>query len=693
MNDLLSSSSSEQEQVLISELIAQTALHHYHDLPKGRGKPQLNKEWTVFSALVATRRQKQNETSKTLKTQSITGYCNPYYHAWVVSCATGTKCTSLTAALDHLPSSSSTTTTTSFADISADSNSNSHNNKIRNPNKGRILKDSHAEVLTRRGFMRILWKEITHFLKKYNNNNNMNFNRPQKSSDESKREDSICMEQDKTLLSIHISKTCHGESTIHFQLKSNIQLHLYISDSPCGDASIYELDSKYHPIFPCGKITNSIHQDEEDGKSEKNISTLNYTGAKIILSHKNKAHHHHHHHPTVFQVLPSSSSVHPHSPSNHILPHEEMISSCLSSHAYDSITTTTTCTSSTSTTHIARELDTQVLSALRLKSCRSNITSEFRTQSHSCSDKLVRWIVLGLQGSGCLTAFIPNPIRLSSIIVSPDPRCLQTTSTRSSTDNTISITPSWTCSSTSTTIPSMSQETALKRAIYHRAYDALFLMNSRSLSHDGYYTQQDWKDNLPCISIVTSTFACSKAIHDKIKMDTHLLSQDQQNSNKKQKLDQHTDITTTTTHSSSTSLKNIYSPCGVCLNWQDESSFMETPTPHHDKKSVEVIVGSKGILQGTHPKTMEDVKRYTSRLSREVFHEDILDSIQSLSTSQLKLTSRVTIPKDYPSLSYQQLKATFSFKKARECRQRVLLDNYGPLGNWLTTDQEGDFMV
>ena len=70
---------------------------------------------------------------------------------------------------------------------------------------------------------------------------------------------------------------------------------------------------------------------------------------------------------------------------------------------------------------IARE-KTQITSALRLKSGRSNLPSHLRSVSMSCSDKICKWMVLGLQGHGILNYFLSKPIMLSSVVVSHDIR-------------------------------------------------------------------------------------------------------------------------------------------------------------------------------------------------------------------------------------------------------------------------------
>eukprot|EP00611_Tribonema_gayanum_P014045 TRINITY_DN2530_c0_g1_i3.p1 TRINITY_DN2530_c0_g1~~TRINITY_DN2530_c0_g1_i3.p1 ORF type:complete len:670 (-),score=281.21 TRINITY_DN2530_c0_g1_i3:392-2401(-) len=62
----------------------------------------------------------------------------------------------------------------------------------------------------------------------------------------------------------------------------------------------------------------------------------------------------------------------------------------------------------------------QAVGQLRLKSGRSDLRPEDRTESMSCSDKLARWAVLGLQGR-LLRRWL-EPVLLSSVTVSADAR-------------------------------------------------------------------------------------------------------------------------------------------------------------------------------------------------------------------------------------------------------------------------------
>jgi len=156
--------------------------------------------------------------------------------------------------------------------------------------QGCMLSDSHAEVLARRGFIRYIYKSILGIISM----DNLNF----------------------------VSTTCPIESyfcssynTTRFRLKNGILFHLYVSESPCGDASIYSLANH---------------------KSIGNMCDWKYTGAK-----------------------PLDSSI---------------------------------------VTDREGTNDYQKLSIPRTKSCRSNIPLNDRTRSLSCSDKILKWIGVGIQG-------------------------------------------------------------------------------------------------------------------------------------------------------------------------------------------------------------------------------------------------------------------------------------------------------
>ena len=149
---------------------------------------------------------------------------------------------------------------------------------------------------------------------------------------------------------------CTGQdstSAPRFRFRDDVvTLHMYVSESPCGDATIYEIETA------------------------ENKTEVNFTGAKIILSEDEE-------HQTNISSLQEDS--------------EEEVK-----------------------VRLGRE-QVQIVKRLRVKSSRSNIPNKMRSMSLCCADKLVRWNVFGLQGA-LLSKFLNEPIILSSICVSKDPR-------------------------------------------------------------------------------------------------------------------------------------------------------------------------------------------------------------------------------------------------------------------------------
>jgi Adenosine-deaminase (editase) domain len=215
----------------VADQVAACALHHYeHDLPGGRGKPRLHHEWTVYAAFVAR--------------HNVKGTCR------VVSSATGTKCTAI---------------------------------RRKDGAEGCIIHDSHAEVLARRGLLRVLWSEITELTNQ-------------------KQEECTCQENNKIfegkkllVKTTSATFTTNDDSNKNntaiktkFKLDANIQLHLYISDSPCGDASIYEVTKRLKDDVDADDDAIQENPTKKDNSKKKNATTtiqdVLFTGAKVIVS-------------------------------------------------------------------------------------------------------------------------------------------------------------------------------------------------------------------------------------------------------------------------------------------------------------------------------------------------------------------------------------------------------------------------
>lgn len=565
-----------------ADLIARTALDHYYKvLPLNRGKPQSN-QWTVYSAIIATC-SGNNSTDRAIE-------------AWVVSCATGSKCTTMQPALSHFGEHIPKCQGSAWGQCKEKC--------CMEQIKGFVLHDSHAEILARRGLMRVLWEEIIYHLKDVGLSTND-------------------LHKDRTLLQIIPTNDVDWDSThLEFELKKDIQLHLYISDSPCGDASIYEISPKY---------SSNINNGNNDGMS--------FTGAKIVFAH------------------------------NETIDNENFFicnSSMLNQQAKGNTISTQ------SETKFARE-KIQIKSALRLKSGRSNIPAHLRSSSMSCSDKICRWVVTGLQGCGALTRFIPNPIPLQSIVVSRDPRTLENLNA--------------------------SQLKALERAIVLRAQDVIESLRSRN----GDEMKPSYSERIPSLHICDVIFKQGKAACEKQNVDikvnavTEQTSLSIQSENKTKTTQNECDNVATSpsrkrwrdidddkTELSKKKIKlQVFSSCGICLNWQ-KTLFNGHSKDQSKKVNIEEVVGAKGIIQGKKPKCSSDVLKSVSRLSRYSLWKQTLDAFILANVIDLDL-----IKKNHP---YKKMKDLLAKHSVRNLLIDILHNLKTPLQGWVRDYDDDDFV-
>lgn len=540
---------------------------------------------------------------------------------WVVSCATGSKCTSIRSRVSSFPPPNT---------IGNDSN----HRKSRAPHKrtnsdtqfsadftdaficscynGMVLKDSHAETLARRGLMACLWDEVE-------------FSLSLLQSKMATNQDGMDKEinfHGRNLLEVieSIPSRDNDVSTMSFRLKSCITLHLYVSDSPCGDAAIYEVRNRYN------------HQKERDEAIEEanhvDDTELNFTGAKIILCGKQ----------TNNKTLPRSSSTVP----NASIDTTDKISSyCL-----------------------GRE-NVQTFGALRIKSSRSNIPPDKRTTSMSCSDKILRWGVFGLQGS-LLSVFIPDPICFSSICVSKDARSVN--------DGVYG-----------------GQLVALERALPGRIRNAI---NSIQ------YARNTNPIKPPAVAVVDLTFESSKSAAEHRYLEAQINSKKRKIQEPLPVLRKAPKVNSTTAHNlQDESLLTNNRPsneeialqhdqsvtrevaCGMSINWH-QSFQANDLTKTERKKWAEITIGATGLKRGKKPKTPIDVLGLASRLCRMSFLEKCLRCTKfrdGTGQSDDKL-----IPHSEERCSYQQYKQKCTCYKSAEYFN-------GPLLGYLRSGHTDDF--
>ncbi|XP_074645559.1 tRNA-specific adenosine deaminase 1-like isoform X2 [Tubulanus polymorphus] len=169
-----------------------------------------------------------------------------------------------------------------------------------------------------------------------------------------------------------------------YQLKSGIRFHFFSSHTPCGDGSIF-LKSRMHEIGIITAETKDASVDSgvrhvrttssDNGLSKRKHSDSNIDSAVVTSSKKTR---------TEQAIGPSSDDIH------------RTGAKCVPGIHYDDF---------------GNGIDYHKTGLLRTKPGRGE-----RTTSMSCSDKLARWNIVGVQGA-LLTQFLASPIFFTSMVI------------------------------------------------------------------------------------------------------------------------------------------------------------------------------------------------------------------------------------------------------------------------------------
>ncbi|XP_033125327.1 tRNA-specific adenosine deaminase 1-like [Anneissia japonica] len=116
----------EKKDIRFEDMIARLCVNHYEErLPK-RGKPQVNREWTILAGVVQAQRRPVSSVAKASQARSLGLKFDEKFEYEVVALGTGSKC----LGLDKLSTN------------------------------GDVIHDSHAEVIARRAFLRYLYDQL-----------------------------------------------------------------------------------------------------------------------------------------------------------------------------------------------------------------------------------------------------------------------------------------------------------------------------------------------------------------------------------------------------------------------------------------------------------------------------------------------------------------------------------------------------
>ena len=441
-----------------------------------------------------------------------------------------------------------------------------------------------------------------------------------------------------------------------FEMRPGVELHLYVSDSPCGDASIYEILPQYHQNRGNQESSFPSSSHPGDDTITNHGGVMNHTGAKVII-------------PTISVNNIKSEQKDDNKDGNNYT--KGVDNHNLSMFTIDS----TTSNGTSNNEHIipekvvfARERN-QIKSALRLKSGRSNILPHLRSTSMSCSDKICLWSLLGLQGCGFLSDLISSPIVLSGVAVGYDPRTreglLASLAKHEHLDNDERDTER-----NNALVMEGGQLDALYRAIVKRWGEVFDSLSSKmqpiplSLPSSPRSIMSPSLPTQPSVHVIKTVFSPGKSIAQKEVINRRQEQQSLSNINEKNENYDHENENNDSVMYGKTIVNkkreregemtkeekkrikrktiNI-SPCGFSLNWQQAPPPLSTAIVIYsndeecNKKQngknigyhringnnkpgnddlMEITIGATGMKQGKKPKIPQDVIKHSSRLCR-----------------------------------------------------------------------------